>query len=301
MAPPSRLVHLFGFCLALLLPLVAAPAQVHAAEEPVVPVIYLPIISNSPPLVVIPTEMVLIPAGSFTMGCAEIDRGCYSDEKPYHTVNLTAAYRIDKYEVTNERYTACVTSGGCTAPESIQAYRCDGSGNCDWGEYYGVAAYNNHPVVNITWYQADAYCRATGGRLPTEAEWERAARGKNDRRAWPWGNTLVCSNANVLNDQQGNRCSTYGLKAVGSYPTGASPEGVMDMSGNAWEWVNDWSNRVYTEDPVTNPQGPESGRYRVLRGGSFDGYDWYSRVSYRGDYFPDYRDFYGGFRCVRSP
>jgi len=249
---------------------------------------------------------VLIPAGSFTMGCdPAIDPWDCAywgyPETPYHTVNLTAAYRIDKYEVTNARYAACVTSGGCTAPQSTQARRCDGSGNCEYGEYYGVAAYNNHPVVNVTWHQADTYCRATGGRLPTEAEWERAARGKNDRRVWPWGNTLACSNANVYNDQQGNTCSTYGLKAVGSYPTGASPEGVMDMSGNAWEWVNDWAYRVYTEDPMTNPQGPESGSYRVLRGGSFVYNNWDSRVSFRNFSGPGVLYVDVGFRCVRSP
>jgi len=252
-----------------------------------------------------PGDTVLIPAGSFTMGCdPAIDPWNCSNwgwpDTPFHTVNLTAAYRIDKYEVTNERYAACVTSGGCTAPQSTQAYRCDGSGNCGSGEYYDVAAYNNHPVVNVTWHQADTYCRATGGRLPTEAEWERAARGKNDRRVWPWGNTLACSNANVYNDQQGNTCSTYGLKAVGSYPTGASPEGVMDMSGNAWEWVNDWSYRVYTEDPVSNPQGPESGSSRVLRGGSFYNYGGDTRVSVRYGDVPDGWNYGDGFRCVRS-
>ena len=105
----------------------------------------------------------------------------------------------------------------------------------------------------------------------------------------------------MYNDQQGNDCGDYGLTAVGSYPSGASPYGVMDMAGNAWEWVQDWSYRVYTEDTVTNPQGPESGTYRVLRGGSFGSNDWGSRVSVRDYGNPDFWGDDIGFRCVRSP
>lgn len=216
---------------------------------------------------------------------------------PYHTVNLNS-YSIDKYEVTNARYKQCVDSGNCTAPRSTQAH--DFNLN-SYYEYYSVAAYANHPIVNITWHQADTYCHASGGRLPTEAEWERAARGKHDRRVWPWGNTLACSNANVHVDQQGNSCGNILLKSVGSYPTGASLEGVMDMSGNAWEWVQDWSYREYTEGAVTNPLGPESGTYRILRGGSFYIDDVSARVSRRNYGYQDYWDISVGFRCAYSP
>jgi len=247
---------------------------------------------------------VLIPAGSFTMGCdPAIDPWqCMVDgysETPYHTVNLNA-YRIDKYEVTNARYAQCVASGSCTAPQSTQAYDYVRRG---YYEYFGVPAFANFPMVNVTWGQADAYCRANGGRLPTEAEWERAARGKNDRRVWPWGNTLTCSIANVWNDLEGNNCDIGGLRAVGSYPAGASPEGVLDMAGNASEWVHDWAAREYTEDAVTNPLGPGSGDYRLVRGGSFDK-DFGNRkttVSFRASLGPDEWFYDNGFRCVRSP
>lgn len=247
-------------------------------------------------------ETVLIPAGSFTMGCDATldpwDCGLWGwPDTPLHTVNL-GAYRIDKYEVTNARYAACVKSGDCTAPRSTQAYDLFQE---EYYEYYGVPTYANFPVVNVTWLQADAFCRASGGRLPTEAEWERAARGHSDRRVWPWGNTLACSNANVFSDEQGISCATGLLTAVGAYPTGANPNGVVDMAGNAAEWVNDWSYREYTEESVTNPQGPESGTSRLLRGGSFNSSGRGARVTYRDLNTPDSWEYDYGFRCVHAP
>lgn len=250
-----------------------------------------------------PGDTVLIPAGSFTMGCdAAVDPWECGNvgsaaETPYHSVNLNP-YRIDKYEVTNARYAECVQNGQCSALQSTQAH--DELQDQSY-EYYGVPAYANFPVVNVTWHQADEFCRATGGRLPTAAEWERAARGDSDRRVWPWGNTFACSKANVWDDLEWNQCNAGRLTEVGAYPSDASPHEVMDMAGNAHEWVNDWSYREYTENTVSNPTGPESGSSRVLRGGSFREGSGATRVSFRSSNNPDYW-FYGiGFRCVRSP
>jgi formylglycine-generating enzyme required for sulfatase activity len=191
-----------------------------------------------------PPGMVYVPAGEFIMGSDEGD----SDERPVHTVYLDA-FHIDRTEVANAQYQACVEAGACDAPSNTT--------------YYDNSNYAQHPVVHVSWNDADAYCRWAGKRLPTEAEWEKAARGTDGRR-YPWGNSEPdCNKANY------NDC--VGLTTeVGSYPAGASLYGVLDMAGNVWEWVADWYDPgYYSQSPTRNPPGPDSGELRVLRGGSW--------------------------------
>ncbi len=241
-------------------------------------------------------EEILIPAGSFQMGCDSsnsAEYGCNSsfqaNELPTHTVTLDA-YTIDKYEVTNARYKTCVNAGGCTAPQNVNSYA--------RSPYYGTSTYANYPVINVDWHQASAFCAWTGKRLPTEAEWEKAARG-TDGRKYPWGNQEPdCSRAN----HSPSPACVGDTSQVGAYPNGASPYGVMDMAGNVFEWVNDWYGwNFYSVSPSDNPQGPATGTQRVLRGGSWGNNNLYVRSAYRSSNYPGswFRD--EGFRCVRSP
>jgi serine/threonine-protein kinase len=225
--------------------------------------------------------MRLVPAGKFTMG----SENGQSDERPVHTVYLDAFY-MDKYEVTNARYAACVADGACTPPHESSS---------TLSSYYGSPQYADYPVIHVDWYQAQAYCEWRGARLPTEAEWEKAARG-TDGRTYPWGNNApTCSLANFAN-------CVGDTSAVGSYPAGASPYGIYDLAGNVWEWVADWYDaNYYASSPSSNPQGPSSGDGRALRGGSW--YDSGSSVRASNRYWdvPDFRYSSVGFRCSRSP
>ena len=218
------------------------------------------------------------------MGCSSDDNQCIDNERPQHTVTLDAYY-IDKYEVTNARYQACVVSDACSPPNEVRPFTQE--------LYYGNTAYADYPVVHVTWDQAEAYCAWAGKRLPTEAEWEKAARG-TDGRTYPWGEQAP---DRMLLNYNGNEGRTT---PVGSYPDGASPYGALDMAGNVMEWTADWyDDDYYSVSPERNPPGPSAGEMRVLRGGSWVYYYIDVRAAYRDNDYPgDWMNV--GFRCVRS-
>jgi formylglycine-generating enzyme required for sulfatase activity len=250
-------------------------------------------------------SMVYVPAGKFEMGS---DSG-YEDEKPVHTVDLDA-YWIDKTEVTNLMYANFLNQVSSQAVVfSDEAVQMDGRtlydlicSDCEWDDritwdgerFSAVSALENHPVVLVSWYGAQAYCTWADRRLPTEAEWEKAARGENGS-TYPWGNDAP--SANLLNYNLSVETAT---SAAGSYPGGASPYGALDMAGNVSEWVADWyGDTYYGDSPASNPTGPESGSERVLRGGSWgDETGDYLRSSYRWYYDPSQRLNVLGFRCA---
>ncbi|OQY97404.1 MAG: hypothetical protein B6D41_03570 [Chloroflexi bacterium UTCFX4] len=237
--------------------------------------------------------MVFVPAGEFLMGStdqqvADALKLCstcnFDDEKPQHTVYLDAFW-IDQHEVTNALYKKCVDAGKCQPPNPTVSYTRD--------PYYGNAQYDNYPVVYVSWDYANSYCEWVGKRLPTEAEWEKAARG-SDGRIYPWGNTF---DKNLLNSSEGGAGDTT---EVGKYPNGASPYRALDMAGNVWEWVHDWHDaNFYSSPPRENPQGPSTGQYRVLRGGSFGRNRDIVRAAVRGGVAPDSRNSNIGFRCAQ--
>jgi formylglycine-generating enzyme required for sulfatase activity len=220
--------------------------------------------------------MVGVPAGEFLMGN---DEG-YPWEGPVHTVYLDAFY-IDKLEVTNAQYRQCVDQGICKDLEKRTSF--DNPAKAD------------HPVINVTWHWAKIYCRWTGKRLPTEAEWEKAARGV-DGRMYPWGDEIDCDHA------QYKDCGGETIP-VGSLPDGASPYGALDMAGNVWEWVIDeWQEDYYLVSPKENPQGPKNPKniseIHVFRGGSWSEPGDLVRTTYRTWYEPNAQYYNLGFRCV---
>ncbi|HOD09060.1 MAG TPA: SUMF1/EgtB/PvdO family nonheme iron enzyme, partial [Myxococcota bacterium] len=231
-------------------------------------------------------EMKLVASGSFWMGCnSAVDTQCENDEKPYHKVTLSAYY-MDMTEVTQSEYKKCIDAGECDTPP------------CDWDP----SEMPNRPVVCVNWSQAGEYCAWAGKRLPTEAEWEKAARG-TDGRKYPWGNEDATCEYAVMYDGTDYSCGTNSTWDVCSKsPAGDSPYGLCDMSGNVWEWVSDWYDfRYYTNSPASNPTGPVSGSYRIFRGGCFDYSAGNLRASYRyAHYNPSAAIALVGFRCARS-
>jgi len=220
--------------------------------------------------------MVVVPAGEFLMGCNDrVDDDCHDDEKPYHKVYLDA-FHIDKLEVTQGDYDQCVSAGNCR----------------DNKKYDGFTG-ARQPVVGVDWNDAKSYCEWAGKRLPTEAQWEKAARGTNGRK-YPWGNqTINCSLANYSDCNKGKAVE------VGGYASGASPYGALDMMGNAWEWVADrFDKGYYSSSPERNPKGASSGTSRVLRGGGWGGGSEGARAAYRSYDVPALQNNTHGFRCV---
>jgi len=243
------------------------------------------------PAVTCDPEMVFVPAGDFPMG----SNSGTPDQQPVHDVTLSA-YWFDRNDVTVDAYAACESATACTAPDGSYSY----DPACNWGAPNRGA----HPINCVDWTQAAAYCAwaGNGRRLPTEAEWEKAARG-TDARTYPWGDaTPTCDHA-VMSDPNadGTGCGLGTTWPVGSKGSGASPYGALDMAGNVYQWVSDWYDpNYYSVSPPTDPQGPATGSSTILRGGS-----WLNTVHL----FATYRRVIGdrstwddsaGFRCARD-
>jgi len=234
-----------------------------------------------PAMAAAPDDMVLVPAGEFTMGSPEGD----PDEKPAHKVQISAFF-MDKFEVTVKQYAAFLQESGGDRP-------------AEW-KTMNKTANHNRPVMGVDWAEAARYCKWAGKRLPTEAEWEKAARG-TDGRLYPWGNDPPTPlHANYGKKEWNNH---EALVPVGTLEAGKSPYGVYDMAGNVWEWVSDWyDNDYYKQSPSEGPTGPRTGGFKVIRGGSWNtsarnlraADRYFDPPSFRSQYVP-------GFRCAKTP
>jgi formylglycine-generating enzyme required for sulfatase activity len=225
--------------------------------------------------------LVYVPEGEFEMGSSR--DGARAEEKPAHMVYLSA-YWIDSIEVTNEMYAKCVNAGICSRPLS--------SGSNTRDRYFEQSNYKDYPVIWVRWEDAFTYCSWADRRLPTDAEWEKAARANNDW-LYPWGNSIDCTRANY------HSCNVDTTR-VGSYPEGKSSYGVLDMAGNVWEWVSDWwDGYYYRSSPYQNPTGPLTGNSHSIRGGSWSNTPSNLTVTIRPN-DNSHRDNLG-FRCALSP
>jgi len=233
-------------------------------------------------------QMALVPAGNFIMGSDDHA----PEEKPAHKVFLDNFY-IDKNKITNALYKLCVDEKVCQPPKFSNSYLRP--------TYYGDARYAYFPVMGVDWYMAKTYCKWRDARLPTEAEWEKAARG-TDERVYPWGNEIDQSRANYNYNNDPNFVGD--TSKVGSYPSGASPYDVYDMAGNIWDWTADmYAANYYATLPniIANPLGPDLGQYRVIRGGSWNSAASSIRSSRRSWNDPSNANVYIGFRCAKNP
>ena len=266
-----------------------------------------------------PPEMALIPAGEYRMGTAEGSDGL-ADEHPERLVFLHAFF-LDRFEVTNQNYAAFVQSTGHRPPAN------NNPASTIWDDVMYPPAIAKHPVVNVSWDDAVAYCRWSGKRLPTEAEWEKAARGTDGRR-YPWGNDWSWRKANsasywagqTIEFQSGADWEAFWVKGdgarlvkekgikgevltlpVGSFPDGTSPYGIQDLAGNAAEWVQDWYDpNYYRSAPLSDPSGPERGAIKSMRGGSWLKPAVSLRTSDRDWGLMDSRPSGTGFRCAKD-
>lgn len=246
---------------------------------------------------------VYVPSGEFLMGSTDpeakitLEGGRAYPEIPQHTVYLDG-YWMDKYEVSNGQYALCVDAGVCQPPFQSSSYT--------YAEYFGNPEYSNYPVIWVSWYMARGYCEWAGRRLPTEAEWEKAARG-TDGRKYPWGNE-------PLSGERANFCDINCTRSianpayndgypdtspVGSYPAGASPYGAMDMSGNVWEWVSTLI-QPYPYDSTDGREDLDSTGERAWRGAPWSNGFWWMRSSVRYRSIPTYWWYNLGFRCASS-
>lgn len=228
------------------------------------------------------TPLVEIPAGEFAMGLDGMQ--ALEDERPKHQVWLPAFF-IDLYEVTTGQYAVFLAATNRDSP-------------WQWDTVV-LSQHHDRPVIGVDWSDADAYCRWKGKRLPTEAEWEKSARG-TDGRLYPWGNWVPSKD--LANFASGARFSySQVLMPAQSYERGKSPYGLYHMAGNVWEWVQDWYGADYYKvSPEQNPQGPEQGQFKVLRGGSWSDLPKYLLTYGRFKLTSGTKNSYTGFRCAKS-
>jgi iron(II)-dependent oxidoreductase len=236
----------------------------------------------------VPGGMAFVPGGEFLMGSdPRKDRAAGPQELPQHRVYLDA-FAIDRYEVSNVEYLRFVLATGT-----------------DWPKFWRTSPFPEkaalHPVINVSWQDADAYCRWTGKRLPTEAEWEKAARGE-DGRIFPWGDEpagWIKSNIAHSGSKRGFKYPP--LANINRYDKGVSPYGVYQMAGNVSEWVSDWFDpEYYQRGDRDNPKGPETGDLKVFRGGSWNEDPEVARSAGRNGGEIDRRSYLTGFRCATS-
>jgi formylglycine-generating enzyme required for sulfatase activity len=258
-----------------------------AGEKPVQP----PRRDPDPALV---GEVVVVPAGEFPMGCDDpADAACASSEGPRRTVSVSR-FAIDRTEVTVRAWLACESAGACPRAVSV--------GSCN----AGTSGREDYPINCVTWDQARTYCEWVGRRLPTEAEWEKAAAGSEGRR-YPWGSEEPDAGGTWRANYGPGLSSVLWLRdhwqydaPVGRFPNGASPFGALDMAGNVAEWVSDWWADRYDPADTRNPKGPAAGTVRVVRGGSFREFAKRIRTSARDRHEPERWFDFVGFRCAIS-
>ncbi len=242
--------------------------------------------------------LLFVPQGDFIMGadaddllaaCQDLRSDCrrewFENVEPARTVTLNAFW-IDQTEVTNKMYKTCVDADICKPPFQSDSYKRD--------HYFGNPRYDEYPVIYIAWEQAETYCTWAGRRLPSEAEWEKAARG-TDGRLYPWGNNKPTSTLSNYSLYEGD------TTPVKKYPNGTSPYGAYDMTGNVWEWTADWyDGNYYKAAPSSNPTGPYFGIDKVSRGSAWIYYDFDTFVTDRYGNAPKTTNNIIGFRCARD-
>lgn len=307
---PTVLARPISFSLVFISPFLVVTVLVYLLLFPMLPSSALepsPVVTSNMTRSKDNTIMVYVPAGSFEMGTEDGD----TDEQPVHNVSLDAFW-IDRTEVTVTMFREFVKDTDHQTVAEQEGYGIafvDGNwdpklSGANWQRPHGSKgpdAQGDHPVTQISWRDAEAYCAWAGARLPTEAEWEYAARGPESHR-YPWGNPPP--SPNLVNYYRLHLDTKLGTTPVGSYPDGKSWVGALDMAGNVWEWVADWyDSDYYAETPEKDPQGPSSGTHKVRRGGSWAADDSYIYSAHRHNQAgldPLYRVDDTGFRCAQD-